>query len=196
VVLIIYDDDESYTYAGVQRMGSSLDISLNFRVGSDPRAATTYTAEGWLSSQDGFSDHGAQDWIALMVCEDDFPPPPPDPRRNWCCECEGSKRPAMAQCLEDLPFDPSWRPCGVLGELVCHEVDTCADCLCRTNQDCGTGECCNMGTCEQTANACLKCPGDPGFTQCTELGCNVAIDCVTVNGVDVLQALEALEQKD
>lgn len=195
-VLVIYDDDESYTYSGQLRMGTSLDLSLNFRVGSEPRASTLYTAEGWLVSNDGFDEQGAQDWIVLLQCEPDTPPPPSDPRRNWCCECEGSKKPAMAQCLQALPFDPSWRACGTLGELVCREVGECSECLCRTSADCATGECCSMGTCEPTANACLKCPGEPGFTQCTEVGCSVAIDCVTVNGVNVLEALEALEQKE
>lgn len=188
-VLVIYDDDEGYTYSGQHRMGSSLDLTLNFRVGSDPRAASIYTAEGWLKSDDGFSERGAQDWIALLKCEPDTPPPPPDPRLTWCCECQGSKTQAMPQCLENLPFDPSWTPCGTLGELICRPVADCADCLCRTNDDCGAGECCTMGSCEATADRCFKCPGDPAFQDCTQLNCNVEIPELLLDGVDLFAAL-------
>jgi hypothetical protein len=61
------------------------------------------------------------------------------------------------------------------------------------NADCLPGDCCEQGFCQPTADACLKCADDPGFGDCTEVGCNVALPCLTVNGVDVLQALQALE---
>jgi hypothetical protein len=62
-----------------------------------------------------------------------------------------------------------------------------------TNSDCPAGNCCNASSCEPTADACLKCPDEPNYGNCTEVGCNVALPCLTVNGIDVLEALRALD---
>jgi len=186
VVLVIYDDDEAYTYSGVQRSGSSLDLSLNFRVGSDPRAAYLYTAEGWMSSNDDFSDSGAQDWIGLLECDSNVPPPPPDPRTNWCCACTVS---SPSVCIEDLPYNPSGAQCGTYGQLMCSAVEQCQDCLCSSNEECGSGECCTEGSCEPTADKCLKCPDEEGYGNCLEIECNVALPSLTFNGMDILEKL-------
>lgn len=60
---------------------------------------------------------------------------------------------------------------------------------CLANGDCAPDECCVMEVCVPAVNACLKCPDDPGFGDCTEIGCNVALPCLTVNGTNILEEL-------
>jgi hypothetical protein len=66
---------------------------------------------------------------------------------------------------------------------------------CASNDDCFANECCVDGLCATVRSPCGKCPGDRGFDEpCTELECNVALPCLTVNGTNIMEALEALDQ--
>lgn len=191
-VFVIYNNNAAFTYSGRQLAGLSLELTLGVRFIHDPRSDYLYVAEGWLTSDNAFDDRGVQDWTGLLDCVDDpkFPPPPPDPRQNWCCECT-AYLPSLV-CFEEYATDPSGSPCGRGGFLKCDVIESCDTCGCYTNDDC-QNSCCEYGRCVDPVNACGQCKGDE--LSCLEVECSVSLPCLSVDGVDILAELEELERK-
>lgn len=108
-----------------------------------------------------------------------------------CCVNNGSPTCELSETCESGVFCEAGS--GGCSMVTWMEPCRCLDCM--VNDDCMVGECCVDDLCVTAGNACGKCPGDPGFEDpCTELECNVALPCLTVNGTNILDALEALDQ--
>lgn len=108
-----------------------------------------------------------------------------------CCVDNGTSTCELAQtCASGVFCEAGSGSCSMVTWM-----EPCRCLACVANDDCVPGECCVDELCVTADNACGKCPGDPGFENaCTALECNVALPCLTVNGTNILDALEALDQ--
>mgnify|MGYP000064810140 CR=1 FL=1 len=59
---------------------------------------------------------------------------------------------------------------------------------CVTNEDCEPNECCVEGDCTVSRDACFRCPDE--MQECAELTCNVELPSLSIDGIDMFDALD------